>query len=172
VQLNIFGQTDRVHRLANVADRSCEAGTDGMALIFATACENVIRDGLAARRIFGGPRAAPGNFATVLSQFETVIVPGFSAAATARLRVLEDNLTPFERAELTRGHTVDRLGKPAVERPTDTRLGSPNAEARAAARIALHQVLTIYADATLTERSALAAISNQVQALRTNEMGR
>jgi len=170
VKLNIFGQTDRVHRLVNVADRSCEAGSDGMALAFATACENVIRDGLAARHLTGR-RAGPPPSAPVLSALERLIIPCFAAAATARLRALEEDLTPFEHTELTRKHTLNRLGKPAVERPADTRLGSSDAQVRAAARISLHQVLTIYTDITLVGRAELAAISSQVQALRTNEMG-
>ncbi len=149
VKLHIFGKTDRVRRLVNIADRSCEAGTDGMALVFASACENVIRDGLAACRLTENRTTASPGSATVLPQLETFIRPRFTAAALARLRDLENDLTPFERTELTRGHTLNRFGKPAVERPLDTRLGSADAEVRAAARIALHQVLTIYTDATL-----------------------
>jgi hypothetical protein len=171
VKLHIFGQTDRVHRLVNVADRSCEADTDGMALAFASACENVITSGLAARRL-SGSRSAPPISAPVLFQLETEIMPRFTAVASARLRALEHDLTPSERIELTREHTLDRFGKPAVERSIDTRLGSPDAQARAAARIALHQVLAIYTDATLVDRSELMAISGQVQALRINETER
>ncbi|MBS0642719.1 MAG: hypothetical protein JSS43_22875, partial [Proteobacteria bacterium] len=132
VQMNIFGQTDRVHRLVNVADRSCEAGADGMAAAFSGACEAVITEGLRARSVVRLAGTEPPGFPAVLYHLERTIVPRFSAAAAARLRRLADDLTPDERTELSRRQVVDQFGKPALERPSDTRLGSTNAQARTA----------------------------------------
>jgi hypothetical protein len=84
---------------------------------------------------------------------------------------MESKLTSQERTEMTRGHPVDPSGKPAFERPADTRLGSRDAEVRAAARIALHQVLQIYADPTPVNISALDDMAGKIDALKLNERG-
>ena len=188
----IFGRTHRVHRLVNVADRSCEAGPDGMAIVFARACEEVIREGLRANEVLpararslgaGSPRTLPysdpatavrsrGAAQTALavqSHFDTILLPGFVIAARQRLQLLEEDLTDYEHREMTRGHPVDRFGKPLVPRPADTRLHSPDAEARAAAKITLRQILQTYADPTIVDRQALNRIAAQIDALRFNE---
>ena len=158
-QRNIFGHTDRVHRLVNVADRSCEAGSDGMALTLAAACEEVIKDGLLAKTLAPAKGPFPPAAASVHFRFETMLVPAFRKVANARLQVLERNLTSYERNEMARGHPVDRFANPLVARPVDTKLGSRDTDTRAAARIALRQVLQTYAAADLVETSALLAIA-------------
>ena len=165
----IFGQTDRVHRLANLADRRCEAGADGMAMALAAACDAAIRDGLRAKVV--SPAGARGATvaASVASLFETSLAPAFIAAARARLGALETEFTDHERGQLARAPIVDRFGRPIMARPVDTRIGSPDAEARAAARIAMRQILQIYADPDCVDRAALGAIAGKIDALRLNE---
>lgn len=166
---HIFGQTDRVHRLVNVADRSCERGSDGMALALAAACEEVIRDGLRARTAV--TEEGPARDVQPISFQFDILVQRFTEVARTRLRALENKLTGYERTEMTRGHPVDRFGRPLVERPVDTRVNSSDAEARAAARIALRQVLQIYADPPPVDTSALGAMAGKIQALQLNERG-
>jgi hypothetical protein len=167
VRLNVFGQTDRVHRLVNVADRSCEAGTDGMAAVFAATCEEVIRRGLQAASVTR-PGSQPLR-GSVSALFSSMLLPGFVDAATTRLRAMERGMTPFERMESTRGHLLDRFGRSAAPQPTDTRLGSPAHDARAAAKISLCQILRTYADGSLIDWAALNNIENQIGALGLNE---
>jgi hypothetical protein len=168
-KLNMFGETDRVHRLVNVADRSCEAGLDGLASVLATACEEVIRNGLRARTLTPGKYATKPISASVQTEFELILVPGFVRAANARLQALERNLNYFERTEIAHRPLVDRIGRPVEARPSDTRLGSPNAQARAANLNTLRQVLKTYADQTLVDRPALFTIATKIEALRINE---
>ena len=167
VRLNIFGQTDRVHRLVNVADRSCEAGADGMAVVFVEACEEVVRNSLQARSI---TRAGIHPLRTPVStQFNGILLPGFVDVARARLQAMERSLTPFERMESRRGHLLDRFGRSAAPQPTDTRLSSSSDQARTAAKISLCQILRIYADESRLDRAALRHIEGQIDALRLNE---
>jgi hypothetical protein len=167
VRLEIFGQTDRVHRLTNIADRRCEEG--GMISAFAAACDTAILDGLrAATLAAAGARSAPVS-ASVAGLFERTLVPAF--IATAALAELETEFTVEEREHVATAPLLDRFGKPIAARPTDTRLGSPDAEARAKARSAIRQVLQTYADPGLVDRAALSAIAGKIDALRLNERG-
>jgi hypothetical protein len=167
VRLNVFGQTDRVHRLVNVADRSCEAGTDGMAAVFATACEAVIRHGLQSRAIMSAGSLFMRN--SVPTHFNSILVPGFVDVARTRLRAMEGSLTMHERTERLRDRLLDPFGRPSGSPPTDTRLSSPADEARTAAKLSLCQVLRTYADAGLVDGVALNLIENKIGALRQNE---
>jgi hypothetical protein len=167
VQRNVFGQTDRVHRLVNVADRSCEAGEDGMAAVLAEACEEVIRNGLEDRVVsrFGAP-PLPRPLLTIFNQ---IVVAGFTAVADQRLHDLERELTDYEMSEMMRGHLVNRFGNYVAPQPTDTRKTSPHQAARAAARIILCQVFRTYSDPGLVDVAALNEIEDKVGALRINE---
>jgi hypothetical protein len=167
-QCDIFGRTDRVHRLVNVADRSCEAGPDGMALALAAACDEVIKDGLLAWTLVPAGSRTP-IAPSVRFRFETMLVPAFAAVAAARLRALDASLTAYERDEMRRGRAVNTDGSQLVARPTDTRLSSHNVEARAAARIALRQVLQVYAAPGLIDTQELMAMAGYIDALRLNE---
>jgi hypothetical protein len=78
IQLNVFGETDRVHRLTNVADRSCEAGPDGLAAVLCGACQSLV-DGRG----------------TVDSIFTTLLVSRYSEAARQRVQDLDRDMTVF-----------------------------------------------------------------------------
>jgi hypothetical protein len=115
-------------------------------------------------------RPAP-SLTTVYQTLVADLVPNFLAVARTRLGALDAKLTDFERSELNRGHPVYPDGRPLVPRPADTRLTSTDREVRAAARIALRQVLSVYAEAE-ADRSALLAMAGKIDALRINEFVR
>jgi hypothetical protein len=167
VRREIFARTDRVHRLVNAADSSCERGLDGMAQSLVRVCNDVIAD---ARRdktpVVAGRHAPP--LSSLAQRFETDLVPSFHAVARDRLRALEAKFTANDREELNRAHPVWPDGRPLIARPSDTRLTSIDPEARAAARIAFRQVLGLYANARV-DPDALAAMAEKIEALRFNE---
>ncbi len=146
VRREIFAETDRVHRLVNVADSSCERGRDGTARTLVRVCDKVLADARRDGMLVQAGRPAP-PLTSVYQTFAADLVPGFLAAARARLQAREAKLTDYERSELNRGHPVYLDGRPLVARPADTRLTSTDREVRAAARIALRQVLSVYAQA-------------------------
>lgn len=166
VQKNIFGQTDRVHRLVNVADQSCELATQGMTFLLAQSCEQVIRECLQSRISTQVNAPAP---TLVADHFYSVLVPGFIATAERCLRRMESNLTRYELTEMRRDHLLDRFGKFFADQPADTRKTSSNPEARAAAKISLCQILRTYADSRLVDNAALKDITAKIGALRLNE---
>lgn len=168
-QRHIFGRTDRVHRLTNVVDRRCEAGDDGMAMMLAALCDDVIREALR-RRIAAPGTAGPAPQATVIGLFETRLAPAFQWVARNRLDRVDAEFTALERAELTPAPLLNRFGAPFTARPTDTRIGSPSAAARAAVRVAMRQILEVYMDPGCVDHTALSAMALAVSALRTNEM--
>jgi hypothetical protein len=167
VRRNIYGQTDRVHRLVNVADSSCEAGEDGMAAVLAEACEEVLRSGLQDRVVsrFG----APPLTRSVTGIFNTIVVEGFTGVAQQRFHDLQSELTDYEMSEMIRGHLLDRFGNFVAPQPTDTRKTSPDAAARAAAKITLCRVFRTYADPNLVDPAALDDMKGKIDALRMAE---
>jgi hypothetical protein len=167
VRRNVFGQTDRVHRLVNVADAAVERGSQGIAAALARSCEQVIRATLQARLITRGGTPPPAT--SVMHHFTTVLVPDFTAAARNCRQRLESRLTEYEMTEMMRGHLVDRFGNYVAPQPTDTRLSSPSRDARAAARISLLRIFETYADENLVDRESLESIEAKVGALRQNE---
>ena len=170
-QREIFGRTDRVHRLTNVVDRRCEAGDDGMGMILAACCDDTIRGALRSRLAAPGGRAAPVPPPPAIDAFDRGLVTGFLWVARNRLDRLEAEFTALERAELTPRPLLDRFGKSIVAGPTDLRLSAPSPRARAAVRAAMRQILEIYADPACVDRSALGAMANTVEAVRHNERG-
>lgn len=153
VRRNVFGKTNRVHRLTNVADRRCEAGPLGLARVLADACEQVLRMAGATRQVF-----------------DAVLVPGYVRAAEAALRDFEAQLSNFERTEMGFNAPVDQFGKPLTPRSADTRLGSPDPAAVAANKTILRQVLLEYAAlASRISVAALADVEGKVDALMVNE---
>lgn len=167
VRREIFAPTDRVHRLVNAADSACERGPDGMAHSLVRVCNNVLGDARRDATPVHAGHAAPA-ITSVFRQFDGDLVPSFLAVARERLQALDRKFTEFERAELNRGHPVQPNGQPLLARPADTRLISADREARAAARIAFRQALRAYTEAAV-DRSALAAISGKIEALRFNK---
>ena len=168
VRREIFAQTERVHRLVNAADSSCERGPDGMARALVRVCNKVLVDAQRDGSPVDARRAAP-PLTSISHWFDADLVPSFLGVARARLEALDGRLTAYERAELNRPHPVYLNGRPLVARPTDTRLTSTDPEARAAARIAFRQVLEAYARAAV-DRAALAAMTVKIEALRFNEL--
>ena len=151
MQRNVFGRTDRVHRLTNLADSYCEAA--GMRRTIADACAAVVNNRLSPMRVF-----------------ENTLAPGYAAAARTALQENLRSVAPADGPEFVRQPLLDRFGKAAIPRPTDTRVGSPNAEARLAARRTLNQVLEIYAGLATAPRHLMVVAAGQVDALRGNEV--
>jgi hypothetical protein len=152
IQRNVFGRTDRVHRYTNICDSACERGPQGMAHVLAAACQDIAN-----------------SARTPALVFASTLVPGYANAVQIALTRMDGTLTPLEREELNRKHPVDRFGGPLTPRPTDIRLTSPNAEARAAAKVSVIQVLREYADAGQPPREKLAHAAGQADAMRHNE---
>jgi len=167
VRREIFAQTDRVHRLVNAADSSCERGPDGMAHSLVRVSNDVIDDARRDKTPVVASARAPA-LSSLDERFYGDLVPRFRAVARARLQALEAKFTANDHQELNRAHPVWPDGRPLVARPSDTRLTSMDPEARAAARIALRQVLGLYAGARV-DRGALAAMAKKIEALRFNE---
>jgi hypothetical protein len=148
IQRDVFGRTDRVHRLTNYADSRCEQ--NGMCDTFASACGQV---------------ALGQNTDDVFTQ---TVMTGYRGAAWTALRRVETALTEYERGEMTRKHLLDARGRPAFARPEDTRLRSPDPAARAAAKNAVVQILQSYAHAT-ADPGELEAAAKRVAELRREE---
>ena len=85
--------------------------------------------------------------------------------------MLEKSMTEEERRELTRLPPIYPDGRPLVARPVDTRLGSPSADARIAARRTLRDILKIYEEVD-PDGAALITIAGKIDALRLNERAR
>ena len=167
VRREIFARTDRVHRLVNAADSSCERGPDGMAQSLVRVCNDVIADARRDKTPVLAGRWAPA-LSSLARRFDADLVPSFLAAGRNRLQALDAKFTANDREELKRSHPVWPDGRPLVARPSDTRLTSIDPEARAAARIAFRQVLSLYAEAQV-DRGALVAMAAKIEALRFNE---
>lgn len=166
VRYHLFAPTDRVHRLVNVADSSCERGLDGMAAALVELCNRTLEDVRRDRRIATGPAPASSSYAQ--DRFHTQLVPCYRMVANLRRTRLEKEMTQFERSELTRATIVLPDGRPATPRATDTRLGSPDAQARAEAKRTLSEIFAIY-ERTDPDRHALADIAGKIDALRYND---
>ncbi len=151
VHRNVFALTDRVHVLANRADSLCEEGPHGMAQALVRAC------------------AATASGASTTDVVFARLVADYTRAAQLALTTLDQQLTPLERDTIGHAPIVDINGRPLRERPTDTRLGSPDAEARAANKGALRQVLEIYTQVQ-PDRAAIGRAAAQLPGLRHNEV--
>jgi hypothetical protein len=151
VQRNVFALTDRVHVLTNRADSRCEEGPHGMAQALARGCAVVA----------SGASSLETGFASLTADY--------TRAAALALTAVEQALTPSERQAIGRAPLVDRHGRPVQARPTDTRLRSPDAEARAANKGALCQVLRIYANVR-PDMAAIRQAAAKLPSLRHNEL--
>lgn len=149
VQRNVFAETDRVHRLTNLADRYCESG--GMIAGLVDGCRSLAADD------------APLDFV-----FWHRLTPAYQEAARRAEDEIGASLSEFDRAEGRAAALRDHLGRPLLSRPSDVRIGSPDAQARAANRAAVLQVLRLYRMAE-PDRTALHAAAGQIEALRHNE---
>jgi hypothetical protein len=171
VRREIFAPTDRVHRLVNVADSSCERGRGrnagiGMVDALVELCNRTLEDARRRSKLVVGFAPPPSQYAR--DRFQTQLVPCYRMVASARRSMLETAMTDDERRDLARQPLVASDGRPLIARPLDTRLGSPNAEARMAARRTLREIFVIYENVDPDE-AALATIAGKIDALRFNE---
>ena len=174
VRREIFAPTDRVHRLVNVADSSCERGrgrNEGIGMVNALVelCNKTLDDARRGRKLVVGSGPPPSRYAG--DRFQTQLVPCYRMVASARRSMLEKSMTEEERRELTRLPPIYPDGRPLVARPVDTRLGSPSADARIAARRTLRDILKIYEEVD-PDGAALVTIAGKIDALRLNERAR
>lgn len=123
IDKNIFAPTDRIHRLANVADQWCEDGGMKTALVKAA---NAVLDGkMTARRAM-----------------DDIVQPGYAAAiATAREKV-ERNFSIIERQALSQ-RIVTIQGQP-FRLPEPTALNVKGMSERAAAKDVMERTLAAY----------------------------
>lgn len=123
IDKNIFAPTDRIHRLANVADQWCEDGGMKTALVKAA---NAVLDGkMTARRAM-----------------DDIVQPGYAAAiATAREKV-ERNFSIIERQALSQ-RIVTIQGQP-FRLPDPTALNVKGLSERAAAKDVMERTLAAY----------------------------
>lgn len=123
IDKNIFGPTDRIHRLANVADQWCEDG--GMKTTLVKAANAVLDGKMTARRAM-----------------DDIVQPGYAAAiATAREKV-ERNFSIIERQALSQ-RIVTIQGQP-FRLPDPTALNVKGLSERAAAKDVMERTLAAY----------------------------
>lgn len=113
IERNVFAPTDRVHRLANLADRWIEDAGAKRALAEAAA------------QVIEGRSAA--------AAFHEVVEPGYVRAIDQALGKVERNLTYFERQAIFRSRIVQHDGTPArpAPAPDDLLLKAHHLDARA-----------------------------------------
>jgi len=113
IDREVFGPTDRVSRLANVADSWLEAA--GMRRALARAAD-AVAEGLV----------------TANEAMTYILEPGYTAAVAVARRKLERNITLAERASIATT-VVDVSGEPFRARPHDLRLGTKDIASRSRA---------------------------------------
>ena len=124
VDKNIFAPTDRIHRLANVADQWVEDG--GMKTAFVNAANAVSSGKLTAEEAL-----------------EDIVQPGYAAAHARALEKVERNFTLIERQALSQ-RIVDQHGQPYRKVPEPTVLKIKGLEERAAAKDVMERTLKAY----------------------------
>ena len=148
VRLNVFGKTDRVHRLTNLADSYCEKA--GLVAALINACATVAGD-------------RPLDVV-----FWHELVPAYTNASRRALANLRADFSDLEQDEGRMLALRDHLGQPLLPPRVDLRRRAPNARARAANKLTLEQVMTIYI-AAKPDRTALTDGLNKIEALKANE---
>lgn len=124
VDQNIFAPTDRIHRLANVADQWVEDG--GMKTAFVNAAN-----------------AVSSGKMTAEEALEDIVQPGYAAAHARALEKVERNFTLIERQALSQ-RIVDQHGQPYRKVPEPTVLRIKGLEERAAAKDVMERTLKAY----------------------------
>ncbi|CAH0343668.1 hypothetical protein [Rhizobium sp. CECT 9324] len=124
VDQNIFAPTDRIHRLANVADQWVEDG--GMKTAFVSAAN-----------------AVSSGKMTAEEALEDIVQPGYAAAHARALEKVERNFTLIERQALSQ-RIVDQHGQPYRKVPEPTVLRIKGLEERAAAKDVMERTLKAY----------------------------
>lgn len=124
VDKNIFAPTDRIHRLANVADQWVEDG--GMKTAFVNAAN-----------------AVSSGKMTAEEALEDIVQPGYAAAHARALEKVERNFTLIERQALSQ-RIVDQHGQPYRKVPEPTVLKIKGLEERAAAKDVMERTLKAY----------------------------
>ena len=124
VDQNIFAPTDRIHRLANVADQWVEDG--GMKTAFVNAAN-----------------AVSSGKMTAEEALEDIVQPGYAAAHARALEKVERNFTLIERQALSQ-RIVDQHGQPYRKVPEPTVLRIKGLDERAAAKDVMERTLKAY----------------------------
>lgn len=149
IDREIFGTTDRVNRLANVADSWAENA--GMKDALAKAATEVARG------------------ASPQSAMKDIIEPGYSQAVQAAYSKVEMNFTVAEQ-QMVGGAILDsRTMQPIRGIVDDLKLSSMDAEARAHAKELIRLTLHTYSkESTLSEDHQL-RVDNLVEGIKENE---
>lgn len=126
IDKHIFAPTDRIHRLANVADQWAEDGGMKKALVEA------------ANEISHGKMSAN-------TAMEKIIQPGYAAAIEKAREKIERNFSFMERQALSR-RIVDRGGEPYQKVPEPEALRVKGLAERAAAKDVIERTLKAYGD--------------------------
>lgn len=124
VDQNIFAPTDRIHRLANVADQWVEDG--GMKTAFVDAAN-----------------AVSSGKMTAEEALEDIVQPGYAAAHAKALEKVERNFTLIERQTLSE-RIVDQHGQAYRKVPEPTVLKIKGLDERAAAKDVMERTLKAY----------------------------
>ena len=124
VDQNIFAPTDRIHRLANVADQWVEDG--GMKTAFVAAAN-----------------AVSSGKMTAEEALEDIVEPGYAAANARALEKVERNFSLIERQALSQ-RVVDQHGQPYRKVPEPTVLKIKGLDERAAAKDVMERTLKAY----------------------------
>jgi len=128
IDRNVFAPTDRMHRLANVADKWCEdAGMKKTLVDAANAVSN--------RRM------------TANQAMEEIVQPGYAAAVEKAREKVERNFSFLERQALA-NRIVDMNGKPFQKVPEPMMLKVKEMSARAAAKDVVERTLKAYGEVT------------------------
>lgn len=128
VDKHLFAPTDKVHRLANVADRWCE--DVGMIEAMAKAATAVAQRQMSAE-----------------DAMTEIVEPGYAEAVNKSLSKVERNFTYLERQELRR-RVVDENGEPYVRLPEPLVLHVKGLAERAVAKDLMEQTLHAYSAVT------------------------
>ena len=152
---NLFGKTERVHKLANYSDGICERNKsqNDWVHVLAACSTEVVRN----------------RHATPREVFFDALIPRFQVVAGQQLVNMESTLgqVPPPAESLI----VDQTGQPygRAERPTDVRIHSPSPAAWRANREAVVQILAAYSGTHSPRQEDVSRLAHQFKALRSNE---
>jgi hypothetical protein len=151
IEREVFSPTDRMSRLANVADSWLEAA--GMRRALARAAD-AVAEGLA----------------TANEAMTHIIEPGYAAAVAEARRKLERNMTLAERTAIATT-VVDVSGEPFRARPDDLRLGTKEIASRSRALTMMEAVFVETARHARLDEERRRTLSAFVAGITENERG-